>query len=158
MGVSALSTTGCDTTGKHVRWYDGSPRMANEVVILKVQRDPQPVLIDKIDDVPFLKGKIFHNYNTTEIEFLPGAHTIEVRYFDAAGRRSTANIKLDLSCELGHEYELHSAPCDESFGKLLKQMTIGGTGQWTAWEFAMPKAREVVAGSARKEPYRWFEK
>jgi hypothetical protein len=157
MFSSMLTSAGCSSTGKHVRWYDGPPRPKSEVVIVKVQRNPSPVLIQKIDELPFNKGKTFIRNNTTEIELLPGQHTFEVWYFDTAGRRANGNIVLNFSGELGHEYELHSAPVDEGFWHLVGQTTIGRKGHCPTW-ISDSQSKEFVAGTARNEDYKWYEK
>lgn len=127
--------SGCSSTGEHVRWYSGPPRPTNEIVILKIQREPYPALLQKIDGKPFRGDKLLVRYNTKEIELSSGSHQIEVWFADTLGRRAYSNIVLNVNFQLGHEYELHTASSDDnrSFGHDLKEQFIPDKAYWTAW-------------------------
>ncbi len=152
----ALASSGCRSTGKHILAYEGPPRATNEVVLLMAQRGSFWALVEKIDDSPINKtGKRIFN-DTTEIELLPGSHSVEVGYYDVTKARSVENAKLTFICQLGHEYKLCVAPLHQSFGPFLKRMVIGGRFQWTAW-IVDAQTGEVITGGPPPEDLRWYE-
>src|SRR5687768_15977572 len=126
----ALAWAGCTTP--QARLYEGSPRERAEVAVLKVQwtRSGPSARIETIDGRPVEKGRAFAQ-NILEAELLPGAHTLEVSYFNGP-ITSTSNARLSFTCKAGGVYELHVAPVDEGFRGAVA-VGAGGKGHWTAW-------------------------
>jgi len=150
----ALICAGCTTP--HMRLYDGPSQSGAETAVLKIQWklfEPS-ARIQSIDGRPVEKGRAFA-LNLKEVELLPGAHTLEVSYFDG-NIRSTNNATLTFTCKAGGIYELHVAPVDEGFGHALA-VGAGGQGHWTAWIIDTDTV-EVLAGDSRTAPLRWYEK
>jgi hypothetical protein len=151
-----LVTAGCKTTGEHVRWYSGPPQQPNKIALLKVQRGNIMLTVDKIDGQSLTKGEFVGN-NTAEIELLPGEHDLELSYRDTNDYHSTTDKRLTFFAEPGQTYELHGAPLERSFGKLLMQSLFFQHWYWTAW-IVDAKTQKVVAGMSRETPVRWYEK
>ena len=150
-------TTGCQTTGKHVRWYDGPPAETNKIALLKVQRNVWEVVltVDKIDEQLLTKEKFMGN-NTSEIELLPGQHNLEVSYRDDNGNRSTSDAKISFSAEAGKVYELRGAPGERSFNKAFTQTLFMQHWYWDLW-IIDAETQKVVAGKPRTTPLHWYE-
>jgi hypothetical protein len=112
--LAALLLTGCRTTGEHINWYQGQPRPTNEVSLVKFQRDPlthRTVLIWKVDGTDISKRPDLVDShetvginNTTQMELLPGMHTLELAYA-RDNEQSIQNIPINLNCQAGHVYD-----------------------------------------------------
>src|SRR5688572_2456359 len=97
LGFLALAWAGCTTP--HARLYEGPPREPAEVAVLKVQwtRSGPSARIETIDGRPVEKGRAFAQ-NIQEAELLPGAHTLEVSYFNGP-ITSIGNARLSFTCK-----------------------------------------------------------
>ncbi len=144
-----FAVTGCSSTGNPLRCYDGPTRATNEVALLKVERDSFRAFVQRVDDKDINRGKTFIRNTTTEIELLPGTHTLETAYADKHGRHSVRNAKLSFECENGHEYELCVAPDFETRGTMWRKEIFGGRSGWTAW-IIDTQTKKAVAGQARE--------
>jgi hypothetical protein len=94
---------GCSSTGKHVRWYSGPPRDAQEIALLTAQRSVfyASAMVETVDGESIRKGHGLRRNNTLEIEFLPGPHTLGVAYVE--GRtHSISNAVLTATFKVGH--------------------------------------------------------
>jgi hypothetical protein len=154
---AAVLSSGCSSTGKHVCWYSGPPREAQEIALLKVQRSVfhESAMAQTIDGEPLSKGHGFSRNNTLEIELLPGPHTLGVAYFE--GRtHSISNAVLTASFQAGHTYNLQAQSLDAGAYRTIVTAAFGGWGWWTAWVTDV-NTKEVVAGVPRLEPRRWYE-
>ena len=147
--VISLLGSGCRTTGKHLNWYQGSQRATNEVALLKLPRNPMSgysLIIDTIDGTNV--SKIFTINNTTQIELLPGKHTIGV-FFMAGNWRSVTDIKISFDCEASHVYGVFVSPTQISrHGMEVKDFLggiWGGKCLLTAW-IVDGNTKKVVAG------------
>ena len=149
--------TGCKTTGKHIRWYDGPPADTKKVALLKVQKSVWTVVltVDKIDGKSLTKGKSMSN-NAREIELLPGQHELWVSYRDSGDQRSTKDAQIHFTAEMGKSYELLGAPLERSFGKTLAQQLLLQHWYWTIW-IVDSETKKVVAGEPRTTPLHWYE-
>jgi hypothetical protein len=147
----ALVWSGCATT--QMRLYDGPARESAEVAVLKVQWEvfEPSARIKTVDGTPVEKGPA---RIIKEAELLPGTHTLEVGYF-YQGVKSIQNATLTFTAKAGGIYELHVAPVDEGFGKMLG-MEFGARGHWTVW-IVDADSKEVLAGTPRTKPLRWYE-
>jgi hypothetical protein len=153
----AFISTGCQTTERHVAWYDGPPKGTNEIALLKIQKDPRAgiLCVDKIDGQLLTRGKPIGN-GTCEIELLPGQHDLDVSYQDLDKHHSITDAKIDFEAETGKNYELHGAPGDRSFGKEFKQDLFREDWYWTVW-ILDAQTKKVVAGVPRTTPMHWYE-
>ena len=149
----ALGWAGCTTP--HARLYEGSPRERAEIAVLKVQwtRSGPSARIETIDGRPVEKGRAFAQ-NIQEAELLPGAHTLEVSYFNGP-ITSINNARLSFTCKAGGVYALHVAPVDEGFRGAVT-VGAGGKRHWTAWTIDAD-TKEVLAGEPRTTAVRWYE-
>ena len=160
MAFFLMVATGCQSTGKHVRWYEGPAATSDQVALLKIQRRISlfasgPILtVDKIDGRPLVTEHLMGN-NAEEIELLPGPHELLVSYFDG-DNRSTADAKISFLAEPGTIYELHGAQKERSFGKELIQSLTFQHWSWTCW-IVEEKTKKVVAGTPRGTPFHWYE-
>lgn len=157
MMAMAFLSTGCQTTGRHVAWYDGPPMTTNQIALLKVQRDFWTVVltVDKIDGRPLAKGVSMRN-NTAEIELLPGQHDLEVAYRDSDGYVSKTNAKISFDAEMGKSYELLGGPRERSFGKAIVQGLTFQDWYWTLW-IVDAQSKKVIVGTPRATPWHWYE-
>lgn len=153
----AAGMTGCSTTGRHVRSYDGPPRPAGQVARLKLGRSSRgpSALVWSIDGRDLRQGRKWVWNTTAEIELTPGSHAVELSYWEP-GLYSISNVTLAFVCEAGHGYELHVAPLDEGVCETLWKMTVGGRFRWTAW-IIDAQTKAVVAGWRREEVLHWYE-
>jgi hypothetical protein len=151
-----FAVTGCKTTGRYVRWYDGPPAETNKVALLKVQRDGNIILsVDKIDGQLLTKGE--HIVNTaSKIELLPGHHELLVSYRDSNGNRSTRDSIISFDAEMGKSYELRGAPRERGFWKDFWQTLTWQHWYWTLW-IIDSESKNVVAGIPRETPLHWYE-
>lgn len=157
VAVIASGLTGCSTTGKRVRCYDGPVRPTNEVALLKVQRKvfQNSAIVQTVDDMDIRKGK---SLNTAkEIELIPGSHSVGFCYIGSGGGTSVSNATLTFTAEAGGVYELHVAPIDEGAGKAFSLALSGGHFYWTGW-IIDANTKNVLAGKPREDPLRWYEK
>jgi hypothetical protein len=154
---TAVLSSGCSNTGKHVRWYAEPPRDPHEVALLTVHRSTfyASAVVDTIDGESLRKGRRLSRNNTLEIELLPGPHTLGVAYFEGS-TYSISNAPLTATFQAGHSYDLRVAPIDMGLARTLAFAAFGGRGWWTAWITDL-NTKEVVAGSPRLEPRRWYE-
>src|SRR5207248_1722065 len=74
--------SGCRSTGKHLQWYPGPGRRTNEVALVDVQRSflYASAFVETIDGKSVTGGHWYVRNNSTEIELLPGTHTLGVAY------------------------------------------------------------------------------
>jgi hypothetical protein len=155
-----LALTGCKSTGKHVRWYDGAAMSADKISLLKVPREfdlwkTSPILtVDKIDGRPLVTNSFVGNI-ASEIELLPGSHELFVSYWDG-NYKSTADSQIKFFAEPGDIYELHGAQRERGFSKELFQSLTFQRWYWTCW-IVDAKTGKVVAGTPRTTPFKWYE-
>ena len=171
MLLATLTLTGCRTTGKHINWYQGQPRATNEVSLVKFQRDPlshRTVLIWKVDGTDIRKRpdlidshKIVGMNNTTQLELLPGMHTLELAYV-RDNERSVQNIPIKITFEAGHIYDVFMARISndkdypEKFHFFSLKYGFGKESFYLAVLVVDEQTGEVVAGE-RHSKY-WFLK
>ena len=143
--VSLFFLTGCGTTGNHIHSYPGPQRMTNEVSLVKFQDDSINGRFVAVRGIDGTKFSVFTINNTEQIELLPGSHALELgsRILDA---QSTKNIKMNLNCEAGHNYDFYVAPL--KIGKEKSErpdIFLGESFHGTIWAVD-EQTGKVVAG------------
>ena len=154
----AILSTGCASTPKYLRWYDGPPLESQKVAVVKIHQDPwhSCALVEAIDGAPIRKAKGPEFNNTETLELLPGKHQLEVSYLDSNGGHSISDATIEFTSEEGHSYELFVAPENRTSGQVLGSMFFGGKFHWTAWIIDC-ESKKVVAGEKWEQPARRYQ-
>jgi len=144
LGISLL-WMGCRTTGEHINWYQGPQRATNEVGLLKLPHDlvnGHTVFVHTIDGTNL--SKTFTVNNTTQIELLPGNHTVGL-WFLCGNWHSLSECKISFNCEGGHVYGAYISPTQISKHAMDVKDFWGGKCLLTAW-IVDGQTEQVVAG------------
>ena len=151
---------GCKTTGQHINFYQGQPRSTNEVALVKFQHDSPFALAGATAVVWNVDGtnlhKIFVSNNTHEIAFLPGTHTILLKYLGKNSVPFSASCQISFRCESNHIYHVYLEPIPIGMATSLKKAIFGGKFQVTAW-VVDEQTKEVIVGRRRDEPMHWYD-
>jgi hypothetical protein len=87
------------------------------------------VFIEKVDDVPVPTRAL---RTQQEVEVLPGAHTIEVRYVEGDSY-STENAVVAFEAQAGRRYRLRAEPARKGFWSARGKGAAAGTDGWVPW-------------------------
>jgi hypothetical protein len=140
---------GCQTTGQHLNWYKGQQLASNQVGLLKLPRNLMcgyAVMARTLDGKQL--GHLFVMNNTTEIELLPGSHTVGLWYF-GNDLYSVSEYKITFDCQAGHVYGAFMSPTKVSRHDvdvtIFMGSLIAGRIPLTAW-IVDGQTEKVVAG------------
>jgi len=121
-----LLGTGCQTTSRHLDWYQGPQRATNEVGLLKLPCNPlygYSLFAQTIDGTNIVKGMAINNAN--QIELLPGNHTVGLLFF-AGYWQSDSEYRISFDCEAGHVYGAFMSPTQISRHDMDVKDFLGG--------------------------------
>jgi hypothetical protein len=125
----------------------GGAKAGMAVVTAKHSVWETAVFIEKVDDVPVPTRAL---RTQQEVEVLPGAHTIEVRYVEGDSY-STENAVVAFEAQAGHRYRLRAEPGRKGFWTTRGKGATGGTDGWVTW-LEDEETGAVVGGRKPHDP------
>lgn len=156
LAVSCLtvSLTGCHTTGENLNWYSGPSRATNEIGVVKFlhdDRDLRYVTLETVDGRAIRTGvegdrlRLGVLNNTTQINLLPGTHTLGL-WYTFREWVSLSEFPVTFTCQGGHVYDAYMAAVPSiPVTSKLREFLVGQRQYLAAW--IMDEATgEVVAG------------
>ncbi len=136
LAALTLLATGCPVT-KRLPLAAGTPSVETSATITEQHEYGGPNLgIEAVDGRRMPPDSIWR-VTRWEVELTPGAHTIEVSYFDGQSN-STQNALLPFTAEPGGHYEVRGARLKDGFWSELGTQFAASLwpfvkGNWVAW-------------------------
>jgi len=125
---------GCAPT-RMLRGYSGPARPPETVALVELHWAVfgWKLSLEKLDGVQVREFSWWHTPSITEVELIPGWHTLEVSFVFDTSKKSTTNAVVRFDAQAGQTYRLLAAEVPEGFWAEASRAVFGGQGRWTAW-------------------------